>query len=325
MALIALVVIIFFILFNNNLSKDFSFSSNNLKKTANNITTNTNNVEKIKEPEKTCQKDICSIDFGHFILTDIPSNYDDYIAINGTSAGTKKLLNMLEQIANQLEKDKDIEGAKEYRELINLGHFLSNIEKKLEDSAKSCKNATNSIECFNDKVSISSEWNLKPPENVKHLIPEFSTKTLQFDSNDQILTIDYAVNQYHHSIKDFNDDKDLFITFAIADKFKSIINNDKYSIPMKNVTIELMTNISDLSRDISKMTHLSYKTENENKTSDYITTYDLVTGDNTGIKNYNIKNSGDIVDSHVSTITNITSSLVCTADSNNNTEETCHK
>lgn len=332
-ALIALALIPIFIIFGGMIHNHFSFFNNCLEEgeiTNNQTTTTTDpkNINKpndIKEPEKTCSGDSCSINFGNFILTGIPSNYHGFIETHGTSGGTDKLLSMLEQIADQLEEDGDIEGAKEYRELANLGHFLASIEERLENAAKACEGETNSFECFNDNLSRKVKKNLNTPENIKHLIPEFSANNLQFGSYDQVLTIDYAVNQFHNNTTDFNNDKEMLLSYAIADKFQSIINNEKYSDSMKSVTVELMNNISDLSRDIGQIAHLSGKATFDGTTHGVLSTYDMITGERLEMKSYDIENINDALDSHVSIITNIDSALICAAGSNADTGRECHK
>ena len=84
-----------------------------------------------EEPIFTCAKGLCDIDFGDFILTGIPENFEEFVKTQGTAGGTEELIALLEQIAAQLEEKGDNDLAAEIRDLANLGHIIAQAEKKI--------------------------------------------------------------------------------------------------------------------------------------------------------------------------------------------------
>lgn len=61
-------------------------------------------VQLNSEPQLTCSGNVCSIDYGDFVLNGIPSNFKDYIEIQGTSGGEEKIAALMMELYNQLDE-----------------------------------------------------------------------------------------------------------------------------------------------------------------------------------------------------------------------------
>lgn len=94
------------------------------------------------QPIEKCNGTQCTIDFGEFILTGIPENFSEYVQSNGTSGSVDELCKLLLQIADQLEEKGNTAGAKDYRNLANLGYFYADMQEQIENAADSCKTST---------------------------------------------------------------------------------------------------------------------------------------------------------------------------------------
>lgn len=57
-----------------------------------------------KAPVQVCDSGNCTIDFGSYILQGVPEKLQDYTFANGASGGMDKMVNLMMQIADQLEK-----------------------------------------------------------------------------------------------------------------------------------------------------------------------------------------------------------------------------
>ena len=146
-ALIAVGLVPVFYLFGKNISSSFnalyqglSGQEAPLSKNANPVNADTKaNLKGTPEnPVKNCVDGACSIDFGDYILTGIPEKFDMFIQTQGTSGGTDKMVDLLTQIASQLQQEGLTSEASEIIKLANCGHSIGAIEKIYEDVQKTC-------------------------------------------------------------------------------------------------------------------------------------------------------------------------------------------
>lgn len=91
------------------------------------------------KPVKQCNGKICIIDFGNFILNGMPADFNEFVETGGSSGGTDTLSNLIDQIAQQLEKSGKPDESLEFKKLANIGHNLAAIQKEIEKEIKNCK------------------------------------------------------------------------------------------------------------------------------------------------------------------------------------------
>lgn len=82
-----------------NTSSSMGLSSSIISGTASN-----NPVQLNSEPQLNCSGSVCSIDYGDFVINGIPSNFKDYIEIQGTSGGEEKIAALMIELYNQLDE-----------------------------------------------------------------------------------------------------------------------------------------------------------------------------------------------------------------------------
>lgn len=265
-------------------------------------------------PKKACSGDVCSIDYGDFVLNGVPDNFGDFVESSGTSGGTDKLLTLFEQIADQLEKAGDIDGAKDYRDLANLGHYLASIEIMGENNAKTCKSNANPLGCMGSKIYESA--NFTPPESISTLI-----QAKQGFHIGGILTCDMGTAQHYRKtdMGTFNSYKNFNPVYTFVDKYQKIINDSKYSSSLKGVTQELYLNIAELTKNMSdKMTATTSGSLNQ-------LNFDPISGNFTGTHMISIDPAlEDIIKPQTSIGNNINSALLCVAGKNLDTARSCH-
>ncbi|MGD9581906.1 MAG: hypothetical protein AB7V50_11080 [Vampirovibrionia bacterium] len=104
-------------------------------------------------PIEACKDGECSIDYGSFVLSGIPENFQDFVEAQGSSGGTEKLVAMLYQIAEQLEEEGKNSEADEIKKLANLAHNMAAVEKLFEDKTKACGNNQICIQNFLDATA----------------------------------------------------------------------------------------------------------------------------------------------------------------------------
>ncbi|MEW5820954.1 MAG: hypothetical protein AB1782_12250 [Cyanobacteriota bacterium] len=290
-ALIFLAILPVFLFTGKNIVSYFNSLYQGLKHNQN-ISTNkessasqTNNAQKIElikagslggtqdEPVSTCNDNLCNIDYGEFVLKGVPENFNGFVQASGTSGGTEELLALIEQIAQQLEEKGDTEGAKEYRELANLGHFVADVENIVETSINSCTNSSGdgyNSDCVKKELNKMYFDPPKTPDNVQHLLPDFNMNNFTFwdftsfmDIDDAIVKMKYGLNynQIRNGEIEFSDDyseaskADYYKTskpsYAMATKYIQIMKNPAYSDTMKSVTTQLIKNIAVLGDELA--------------------------------------------------------------------------
>lgn len=201
-------------------------------------------------PISSCNAGNCTIDYGDFLLNGIPEDFSEFIQVNGTSGGTDKLLSLLGQMADQLEKDGDLAGAEEFRDLANLGEFIANTQKDIENDAKNCntssENSIDAVICFQSTISDPIAPPL--PDNISHLLTTYNNSGTENDSS----FITSNITGDAKSKKEYNPDTfDLLKTehpaYAMVEIFDSINSNPNYSPTMKKVAEEVYRDLDTLS------------------------------------------------------------------------------
>ncbi|MEW5821263.1 MAG: hypothetical protein AB1782_13805 [Cyanobacteriota bacterium] len=114
-----------------------------------------------QNPVEVCANGQCTIDYGTIILSGIPSDFSELIETSGVPGGTNEILNLLTQLANQLDSSNP-DAASDIRELIALGQDIIAVEEKFESAKNTLLNNSND---FNDyfnalhQVTTIEEYN----------------------------------------------------------------------------------------------------------------------------------------------------------------------
>ncbi|MEW5820317.1 MAG: hypothetical protein AB1782_09015 [Cyanobacteriota bacterium] len=272
-----------------------------------------------ENPVEQCSFNKCNIDFGDFILTGIPENFQDYNEISGNSGGTEVMFALLEQIADQLEADGDIAGAAQYRMLSNMGHLLAEAQKTVEATASKYENdGYAGLLLFNSEIE---NINLTIPPDLASKIQgnngSISVKDIAITQNGRI---DLASNIRITDPAKFNTKKDTMLNYAVIDAFNSIMENPNYSNSMKGVTQELFRYIDDISFDLSAQFNTPYT-----PTTASINKYDPVSGGLVGSVTSPTGTLDAVGNSFFSTSTDVNSALICATGWNIDTGSKCHK
>lgn len=201
-------------------------------------------------PVASCNAGDCTIDYGDFLLNGIPEDFSEFIQVNGTSGGTDKLLSLLGQMADQLEKDGDLAGAEEFRDLANLSAFIANTQKDIEKDAKNCntssENSIDAVICFQSTIHDPTAPPL--PDNISHLLTTYNNSGTENDSS----FITSNITGDAKSKKEYNPGTfDLLKTehpaYAMVEIFDSINSNPNYSPTMKKIAEEVYRDLDTLS------------------------------------------------------------------------------
>ncbi|MEW5819505.1 MAG: hypothetical protein AB1782_04885 [Cyanobacteriota bacterium] len=279
-----------------------------------------------EEPKTECDNNYCVLDFGDFVLSDIPQNINEVIKTAGSSGGTEKIVALLDQISQQLEAKGDVQGAAEYKNLANLGHFLARMEEGSEKVATQCQNDVDPADCYKKRINVLNNLSLvEVPENLKEVLPEFSTSHYALSVKDNFFRIDKAMYYKVNEPDEFKKKTEYNPAYAYADLYSNIIENPKYSDELKGITKELTQTISDMSSDhFEKLSLVLQGVYGDNNFS-YYQKYDLDTGEQSGgdiMKK--VSTLTDISNPAVSISTDYNAVLICATGMNKDTGKQCH-
>ncbi|MGD9581888.1 MAG: hypothetical protein AB7V50_10985, partial [Vampirovibrionia bacterium] len=118
-------------------------------------------------PVSNCQSGSCIIDYGNFILNGIPENLEEFVEVNGTSAGTDSIASAMEEIADQLVKDGESQAAQQVKDLSKMFKIMALLEKEEEKAASTAKTPTEY------EALIKTKDSFKIPSELKEAIPTF--------------------------------------------------------------------------------------------------------------------------------------------------------
>lgn len=268
------------------------------------------------KPVSQCDNGACVIDYGEFLLTGIPENFGELVQTTGSSGGTESLIALINQIADQLEKKGDVSGANEFRDLANLGHFMAEVQKGYESVAQACSSDANPINCSSTN-SLEDSSGVSLPANLSTILPDFtSTGGIMMDlyKNTDIGSAKANID---------GGGKTSVISYAIVDKYQSIMNNPKYSDSTKGVTQELYVQIANLGFNMKGKAIAVLNVASGNSGFNGFQ-YDPITGAVIGDVNFTINDGiNDITHPKTSANTNIRSVLICAGGWNKDTGSNC--
>lgn len=104
-------------------------------------------------PVTKCIANNCSIDFGDFVLNNVPDNFASTVETNGNAGGTEELLSMLEQFVMQMEADPDTtpEEIAALKNLLARGYEVVAIERQFETIYPQYKEQYDKLNNYLDK------------------------------------------------------------------------------------------------------------------------------------------------------------------------------
>jgi Flp pilus assembly pilin Flp len=281
-------------------------------------------------PVRDCQGSVCNIDYGTFVLSGIPENFSDFVQSNGTSGGTESIVSLLEQMASQLEDQDDIEGSQDYKDIANLGHYLATVQETIENKAKQCKTSADSYNCFKEFINQPVVTGAAPPENIEHLLPEFSDTLSYYDFTLEnnfkyAQQLEYYNNQIlkHVTITPENN-----ASYAILKKLDKIKNENKYTPEMKAVTDIIYKEMEDLHKMFNASVNAINHTTAEGVPAHFSHDYLEYTESGEVIEkvytsDYIFNGMDPIINPDTSNLTNIDSALLCNIGDNKDNLEQC--
>lgn len=251
----------------------------------------------LDDPKTQCNNGVCVIDYGQYILTNIPQNFNDFIQTSGSSGGVKRMVDNLRQMAKGLEEQSLFDLSNEITALANLGHNIALIMEEYEKIYNLCAG---------DTVCISSYDNQPFPKPVGYMddvfpFPTGATYSEMLDSG----SFGAVINGTNTSP----------LAQAFVAQYNTIANNNSVKDSVKGVIEELSWNIGTVGQDF-QYNYLALTGE----TAKY---YDPITGKIVTPTVYS-----DPVDNwanyNASKITNYNSSLICAAGYGTSTFTVCH-
>lgn len=261
----------------------------------------------LENPVKQCDSDSCTIDYGEYILNNIPLDYGGFVEAHGVSGGTDLLASLVEQIASQLEDKGDLAGAQDFRDLANLGHFISDMQQTLEETVATCpaKGCVDSV--------IARSITLNPTPEVAGILTSYDPNISEISDLLLMTRLDLARNDLDSNPT--TTDPATSPALAMVELFDKINSDPDYSDTVKSITKELFVNINDLGYDLYgniAVANTDTKTLLIETGGSSVPQYDPITGDPIAAESFNISSLDDILHPQTSSGTDLNSLLICT-------------
>ncbi|MEW5822143.1 MAG: hypothetical protein AB1782_18255 [Cyanobacteriota bacterium] len=273
-----------------------------------------------ENPVQKCVNNNCTLDYGEFVLTGIPENFSNFIQSSGTSGGTEELLALIEQIAKQLEESGNTEGAAEFRDLANMGHYIANLQKEIEDRATNCASSSDQYNCYLAELG-KNVGNVTIPPNLDHLGFDFAGAQNVELQEFYGVGADFGQAQgfYTSDPGYFQTAKNEYPSFAFVELYNKIANSDKYTDATKKVTRELYKYMGEINSELhNKVYHV--KPEG---TMTLYTKYDTVTGEASDIATPEFSISG-FTNPITSQRSDVNSVLICATGKQDDKGHACY-
>jgi hypothetical protein len=275
-------------------------------------------------PQKACQDNLCTIDYGTFVLKNVPSNFNDFVQTAGASGGSEMISNLLTQIANQLENEGQLQDSLEVMKLASLGHNIAAIEKSIETMVNDCNHDTACVQSYlhyyhdeNGSIQYINNEPFPRPEGIDDRFYDYPSN-LKYHDAIYLSTIGMMQNNKKEKPSSYTRHlNDGYYSASYIEQLESITNNSNLSDDMKGVIRELSWDLGIMGEDFQNM--LSFMT-NPSDTQGY---FDPLTGESTSsTKPENVVDS--FQNYNASTVTNFDSALICSAGYNEDTGSFCH-
>ena len=258
-------------------------------------------------PVKQCSFGVCIIDGGKLILTNIPDS-SSFIETAGSAGGTKKMADLISQIAGQIIDDPTTpeDEQKDLQTLANLGHFIAAYEQKIEDVIKDCNAQSDPKTCMQSnfwtgKTPISIDL----PDNLKDVLTDYSQSSTNFGTQSNVF-IDMGLAAKScvkgTSCLSAKEPNDAF--FYYYDKVMSS-SSSSYSPAAKNSVTELFQDIALLGYN------MSLQIDNAAGGAATGGGYDPLTGEFVSVTYPKINDLSEILHPKTSVGSNLDSAIMC--------------
>lgn len=293
---------------------------NNPLSTSTTTSTTTSSTATPDSPVIVCVAGTCTIDFGDFKLNDVPEDFASYIASNGSSVGTDKLMELLEQLAIQLNDPAtpEDEGAP-FRIMAELGHFIARNEESLENDIKANgdldMDRVNAIDVPASIASLLTGLSLDCSSSTATSgcsMADNYSKVMSNTFGDVLTTKTSMPAFYADSVKNNP-------MYAFYDKFEEVMNSPDYPDSAKKIAQEVLLSLDDITFNFQGQT----STLNNNLISP-ITHKDPITGDVIASGITYTLNDADLTNPQSSFYTDLDSAILCTAGKDIDTGVACH-
>ncbi|MEW5822614.1 MAG: hypothetical protein AB1782_20645 [Cyanobacteriota bacterium] len=279
------------------------------------------------EPQTQCNNGECSIDFGEFILNGIPENFGELVQTGGNSGGIDELASLLDQIADFLEEEGDVDGSVDFKDLANLAHTQAMFKEQLENMADLCVNNmpsqyASSQQCFKDQWLLMGNLDISSPP-AGDLLPDLGqTGQLAGYGINENTRLDLAMYQKINDPNTFDALKNKFPPYKMVEIYDKIMKDNSYDVSyadtIKNITKKLFLNINDLAFNSSAISKYV-----GNIPPEHIVKYDIETGAEIGAIYNQAFTVEDILKPDTSLNTNINAALICVTGDNYDNGDEC--
>lgn len=271
-------------------------------------------LNNIDQSMKQCDGGVCTINFDDISLTGIPENFNEFVETSGASAGTDKMAELIEQLANQLANDGKSEEAKQIMQLANLGHNLAVLQNYAESIVVSCNN---------DKACIQAEFQstMNMPDGYNVSASPFPDNVTYEELCESLFDIGRARNYKTENPDEYNTNlSNNRLAYVIVDQFDTIMDNPTIDDSIKGILTELYWDIGTVSEDFDN--NLNFLVMDSSDSCEH---YDPVTGEVIYVKS-GTDPFADFQSYAASKITHFDSSLICgaTIDTNADSGTSCH-
>jgi hypothetical protein len=253
----------------------------------------------LENPVGQCKDGYCVIDYGKYVISNIPQQFDEFVQTSGAAGSVEKMSSYLKKMAENMHDQGSIDLANEITTLASIGHNIALIMQEYERIYNLCSG---------DSVCISGYDSLPFP------MPEgYDESVLSFPAD-----ATYATMLDSGAFGDvLNGENSSPLASAYVDQFNLIMDSSTLDDPTKGVIQELSWNIGMLGQD--------FQTNYGLLTGQTVNYYDPITGlpatpvDSVfanpveGFENYS-----------ASRLTNTYSSLICATGYGEDTGTTCH-
>ena len=252
----------------------------------------------INNPVDKCEKGICSIDYGDFILNNIPENFNDFVQTSGTAGSVDRLSSYLNKLSKDMSDAGHFDLADEIQTLAIMGHNIALIMYEFEKIYNTCSGNTLCIDSYNAQIfpmPAGYDDSVMP-------FPENMTYQDLLDSG----AFGSAINGSNTSP----------LAEAFVTQLNTIMNNSSVKNEVKGVVQELSWNIGTIGQDF----YSNYNSVLGNTVSYYdpvtgqVSTPSLVSGDPVE----------DFVNYSASNITHFNSAMICSVSFGTAEATTCH-
>lgn len=246
-------------------------------------------------------------------------DFNNYIQTSGSSGGTDVIAQYMANISQQLEAQGLKSESNDIKDLANVIHNISFIEKSFEKDAARCANQHDFNKCM--KHATNEEF-----DEPDHFIDDVSSFDDDRDFNQVINDLELGF-----ALKEYADKKDIAKTCertgsigcSFVEKYQRVLNNDNIDQGTKNVIKELAYAVALVGEDFATMYNFAHGDFKETQT-------DFLTGERYSNENLEslIKDGDfcydDFKSYNASNITNLDAVLTCAAGMKTDSGNECH-